>query len=115
MLKYCEAKQIMWLAYAPIGGYKNAAWLTEDFPILHDMAKKYDATPYQIALAWLLALTPVMCPIPGTRDVTHLRSNFDASKIELSKVDRELLTFEALDSDLPDDDEGEGDQLVQLQ
>lgn len=114
MVKYCEQKQIMWLAYAPIGGYKNAEWLLEDFPILNDMAKKYDATPYQIALAWLLALSPFMYPIPGTRDVTHLQTNFDASKIELSKVDRELLTFEALDSDMPDDDEGEGDQLVQL-
>ena len=34
MLKYCEEKQIAWLAYAPIGGYKNAEWLADDFPIL---------------------------------------------------------------------------------
>lgn len=112
MLKYCEEKQITWLAYAPIGGYKNAAWLAEDFPILHDMAKKYDASPYQIALAWLLALSPVLYPIPGSRDIDHIQDNLNASKIELSQVDRELLTFEALDADIPDDDEG--DELVQL-
>jgi aryl-alcohol dehydrogenase-like predicted oxidoreductase len=114
MMKYCEEKEIAWLAYAPIGGYKNAEWLAEDFPILIDMAKKYDATPYQMALAWLLALSPVLYPIPGTRDITHLQANIDARNIELSKVDRELLTFEALDSDMPEGDDDEGDELVQL-
>lgn len=115
MVRYCEKMQIKWFAYAPLGGYKNAAWLVEDFPILIDMAKKYDASPYQIALAWLLSLSPMMYPIPGSRDKGHVEHNFQATTIELSKVDRELLTFEALDSDMPDDDEeGEGDQLVQL-
>lgn len=113
MLKYCEEKDIAWLAYAPIGGYKNAAWLAEDFPILQSMAIKYDATPYQVALAWLLALSPALYPIPGSRDMDHIKLNYEASKIELSKVDRELLTFEALDSDMPED-EGEGGELVQL-
>jgi aryl-alcohol dehydrogenase-like predicted oxidoreductase len=114
MLKYCEEKEIAWLAYAPLGGYKNAEWLADDFPILQSMATKYDATPYQIALAWLLALSPVLYPIPGSRDIHHIQLNHEASKIELSKVDRELLTFEALDSDMPEEDDDEGDQLVQL-
>lgn len=114
MLKHCEAHDIAWLAYAPIGGYKNAEWLAEDFTLLQTMATKYDATPYQIALAWLLALSPVLYPIPGSRDIHHIQLNFEASKIELSKVDRELLTFEALDSDMPEEDDDEGDQLVQL-
>ena len=44
----------------------------------------HDATPAQIALAWLLARSPVMLPIPGTSSVEHFEENLAAARIELS-------------------------------
>jgi pyridoxine 4-dehydrogenase len=51
---------------------------------LDRVAKGHDATPAQIALAWLLARSPAMLPIPGTSSVEHLEENFAAGRIELS-------------------------------
>jgi aryl-alcohol dehydrogenase-like predicted oxidoreductase len=50
------------------------------------------ATPSQIALAWVLARSPVMLPIPGTSDRAHLEDNVRAASITLSEAD-----FAALD------------------
>jgi aryl-alcohol dehydrogenase-like predicted oxidoreductase len=51
---------------------------------LDEIAERHDATPSQIALAWLLARSPVMLPIPGTGSVAHLEENLAAGNIELS-------------------------------
>jgi aryl-alcohol dehydrogenase-like predicted oxidoreductase len=54
---------------------------------LKEYAKKKNATPAQIALAWLLAKSPNIVPIPGTRTEEHLLENLGASKINLTKED----------------------------
>jgi pyridoxine 4-dehydrogenase len=51
------------------------------------MAKKYEATPSQVALAWMLKRSPVMLPIPGTSKVAHLEENVAGAVIELSDED----------------------------
>jgi aryl-alcohol dehydrogenase-like predicted oxidoreductase len=55
------------------------------------MAKKYEATPSQVALAWMLKRSPVMLPIPGTSKVAHLEENVAGAAIELSDEDFETL------------------------
>jgi pyridoxine 4-dehydrogenase len=50
---------------------------------LDDLAQRHDAAPGQLALAWLLARSPVMLPIPGTASVEHLEENVAAQSIEL--------------------------------
>jgi aryl-alcohol dehydrogenase-like predicted oxidoreductase len=50
---------------------------------LATLAKQYDASPSQLALAWLLKRSPVMLPIPGTSSVAHLEDNVGAAWIEL--------------------------------
>ena len=58
---------------------------------LDRIAARRDATPGQIALAWLLARSPSMLPIPGTSSVEHLEENVGAARVELSEDDlREL-------------------------
>jgi aryl-alcohol dehydrogenase-like predicted oxidoreductase len=52
---------------------------------LDEIAREHDATPSQIALAWLLARSPVMLPIPGTASVEHLEENLGAARVELSE------------------------------
>lgn len=58
-------------------------------------AKEHDATPSQLALAWLLQRSPAMLPIPGTSSVEHLESNTAAAAIELSGDELEALTAAA--------------------
>ena len=60
---------------------------------LKQFAKKNNATPAQIALAWLLAQKPWIVPIPGTRNIDHLNENFGAINIQLTPADlREIDT-----------------------
>jgi pyridoxine 4-dehydrogenase len=51
---------------------------------LDDLARRHDAAPGQLALAWLLARSPVMLPIPGTGSVEHFEENMKAESIELA-------------------------------
>lgn len=59
------------------------------------VAAAHDATPVQIALAWLLRRSPTMLPIPGTSSVAHLRENCAAATIDLSDDDYDKLTAAA--------------------
>jgi pyridoxine 4-dehydrogenase len=52
---------------------------------LDDAARAHDASPGQIALAWLLARSPVVLPIPGTAKVTHLEENVAAAQLRLDE------------------------------
>jgi aryl-alcohol dehydrogenase-like predicted oxidoreductase len=55
--------------------------------VLERSAKKQNATPAQIALAWLLAQKPWIVPIPGTRNIDHLHENLGAVDIPLTPAD----------------------------
>jgi aryl-alcohol dehydrogenase-like predicted oxidoreductase len=55
--------------------------------VLDPIASRHGATLSQIALAWLLARSPAIMPIPGTTTIAHVRENLDAQDIELSSED----------------------------
>jgi aryl-alcohol dehydrogenase-like predicted oxidoreductase len=55
--------------------------------LLKHYAEKNNATPAQIALAWLLAKKPFIVPIPGTRSVDHLTENLGAVNVQLTQQD----------------------------
>ncbi|MGY1814615.1 aldo/keto reductase [Blastococcus sp. SYSU D00820] len=57
-----------------------------DSPVA-DIARELDATPSQVALAWLLQKSPVVLPIPGTKSVDHLTENLGAARLTLSAED----------------------------
>jgi aryl-alcohol dehydrogenase-like predicted oxidoreductase len=59
-----------------------------------DIARELDATPSQVALAWLLRKSPVVLPIPGTKSVEHLTENMGAARLELS--DEDMTRLDAL-------------------
>ncbi len=61
---------------------------------VQQMAGKYDATVYQVALAWLLATSDNMLPIPGTSSVNHLKENTAAAHLELEPDDLNELNRE---------------------
>jgi aryl-alcohol dehydrogenase-like predicted oxidoreductase len=87
VLKLCEKQGIAFIPYFPMGGGKLTA---ADGP-LAKYARKYDARPAQIALAWLLHHSPVTLPIPGTSSREHLESNIAAAGITLSGGDARAL------------------------
>ena len=67
-LDYCEKQGIGFIPWFPL----NAGDLAREGKALDAIARKHNATPGQIALAWLLKRSPVMLPIPGTSKVAHL-------------------------------------------
>jgi aryl-alcohol dehydrogenase-like predicted oxidoreductase len=79
VLDECERRNIGFMPWFPLATGK----LAEPGGPLDDAAKRHDATPSQIALAWLLARSPAMLPIPGTGSVAHLEENCAAAEIEL--------------------------------
>jgi aryl-alcohol dehydrogenase-like predicted oxidoreductase len=83
VLDYCEQHGIGFIPWYPIGAGK----LGEKGSDLEKVAQEHRATVRQIALAWLLARSPVMLPIPGTSRVAHLEENVASAAIELSGKD----------------------------
>jgi len=81
VLDYCEQNDIVFIPWFPLaaGGLTGA-----DSPLRRVAAQK-DATPSQVALAWLLARSPVIVPIPGTSKVAHLVENVEAARITLTE------------------------------
>jgi aryl-alcohol dehydrogenase-like predicted oxidoreductase len=55
--------------------------------VLRRFAEKKNATPAQIAMAWLLAQKPWIVPIPGTRNIDHLNENLGATNVQLTPAD----------------------------
>ena len=81
VLEACEEAGIGFIPWYPLATGR----LAEPGGALERAAQDRDATPGQIALAWLLARSPVMLPIPGTSSVEHLEENWAAREIELSQ------------------------------
>ena len=80
VLEACEGLGIGFIPWFPLATGR----LAEPGGALDRVARGHDATPAQIALAWLLARSPVMLPIPGTSSVEHFEENLAAAEIELS-------------------------------
>jgi aryl-alcohol dehydrogenase-like predicted oxidoreductase len=83
---YSEREGLAFLPWFPLA----AGALDETAPLAR-VARRHEATPYQIALAWLLARSPAMLVIPGTSSVRHLEENVRAAEIGLTPEDLEEL------------------------
>lgn len=79
VLEYCEKNHIGFIPWFPLGAGKLAGARSS----VADVAARLKATPSQVALAWLLARSPVMLPIPGTSSVGHLEENIAAAGLKL--------------------------------
>jgi aryl-alcohol dehydrogenase-like predicted oxidoreductase len=79
VVDYCAREGIIFVPYYPLGADASRS--------LRATAKRYQATPRQVILAWLLRRSPAMLPIPGTLSLEHLRENLGALSLELSDAD----------------------------
>ncbi len=80
LLDHCSGEGIAFIPWFPLA---TGQLSKQDGP-LAAAAKQHDATPSQLALAWLLQRSPVMLPIPGTSSLDHLDSNTAAASIQLT-------------------------------
>jgi pyridoxine 4-dehydrogenase len=83
VIDHCEAEGIVFVPYYPLHGNSGA---------VSEVADRRGATANQVKLAWLLARSPVVAPIPGTRSIDHLKENLAAVDLELTVEDLEALT-----------------------
>jgi pyridoxine 4-dehydrogenase len=81
VIETCEREGIAFIPWFPLATGR----LARPGGALDEIASRHDATPAQVALAWLLAKSPVMLPIPGTSSVEHLEENVAATELTLSE------------------------------
>ena len=83
VVDYCTREGIAFVPFYPLN--------VERGRVLEATAKRHGATTRQVMLAWLLARSPAVLPIPGTLSLAHLRENLGALSIELSHQELEEL------------------------
>jgi pyridoxine 4-dehydrogenase len=88
LLDHATAEGVAFIPWFPLA----TGGLVEDGGPLESLAAEHDATPSQLALAWLLKRSPVMLPIPGTSTVSHLEDNIGAAAIELTDDEFDALS-----------------------
>ena len=85
VVDYCEKHEIAFIPWFPLGAGKLAGKL------LNEIARAHNASPNQVALAWLLRRSPILLPIPGTSSVEHLEENVAAASLQLSPEEYERM------------------------
>ena len=80
LVDLCEQEQLVFLPWAPIQDVNNNR-------VVQDLAQRHEATARQIVLAWLLARSPSILPIPGTGSVAHLNDNVAAVAVTLTQAE----------------------------
>ena len=81
LLTECESHQIGFIPYRPLRAWDDAM----QQQALTRAASRHNATTDQVALAWLLAISPVTLPIPGTATQAHLETNVAAAALQLER------------------------------
>jgi pyridoxine 4-dehydrogenase len=92
VLTLTAERGIPFVPYCPLGWPRSDRDRILAHPTVQRIAKSRDATPAQVALAWLLNLGPQVLLIPGTRSVDHLEENLGAANVVLDDSEREELT-----------------------
>jgi aryl-alcohol dehydrogenase-like predicted oxidoreductase len=88
LVDLCEQEQMVFLPWAPIQDLDRNQTVQE-------LARRHHAAPRQIVLAWLLARSPSILPIPGTGSVAHLEDNIAAAAIKLTPAEVSSVTKNA--------------------
>jgi pyridoxine 4-dehydrogenase len=90
VVEYCEKENLAFIPWFPL-----AAGRVSRASTLSKLAEQWKATPSQVALAWLLARSPVILPIPGTSKVAHLEENVAAARLKMDEGKMEELGLTA--------------------
>ncbi|OYR52963.1 oxidoreductase [Halorubrum sp. Ea1] len=91
VLRACERDDVGFIPWGPM----YAVFQEGPAAVLDEVAERRDATPQQVALAWLLEHSDVTLPIPGTSSVEHLETNVAAA--DLSLTDEDMTALDEID------------------
>jgi aryl-alcohol dehydrogenase-like predicted oxidoreductase len=83
-LELCTELNIAFLPWSPLGGIGKAGELGERHTAFAEIAEAHGASPQQICLAWMLAKSPIVIPIPGSSRPESIRNSAEAAHIELT-------------------------------
>jgi aryl-alcohol dehydrogenase-like predicted oxidoreductase len=86
VLEYCETEGLTFFPWSPLGGSRRVSKL-EDIAVIAQLAKEKDVSVYQIVLAWLLAKSPCIVPIPGASKLSSIDDSIQASEVKLSEAE----------------------------
>jgi aryl-alcohol dehydrogenase-like predicted oxidoreductase len=86
-LELCTELGIAFLPWSPFGGIAGAGQLGTRFAAFGEIAKAHDVSPHQVCLAWMLAKSPVVIPIPGSSRPETIRDSVGATDLRLSAAD----------------------------
>jgi aryl-alcohol dehydrogenase-like predicted oxidoreductase len=92
-LRRCEEMGLAFLPWSPFGGASRAAEVGSRFAVFAEVATAHDVSPQQVTLAWMLALSPVVIPIPGSSRPETIRDSVAAANLHLT--DDELTRLSA--------------------
>jgi len=97
VLGFCTREGLAFIPWAPLASgsttklESGSTAARESGSPLEQVAAAHGVTVMQVAIAWLLARSPVMLPIPGTSSVTHLEEDLAAARLQLSPAELKLL------------------------
>ncbi|HEY6932045.1 MAG TPA: aldo/keto reductase [Marmoricola sp.] len=80
----CEELGLAFLPWSPLGGLGDAKQLAEKHPAFAEVAERRGVSPQQVALAWELAQSPVVIPIPGAKRPQSIRDSAAAADLDLT-------------------------------
>jgi aryl-alcohol dehydrogenase-like predicted oxidoreductase len=83
-LRLCDEMGIAFLPWSPLGGIAGAGDLGSEHSVFAEVAAAHDVSPQRVALAWMLALSPVVVPIPGSSRPETIRDSAAAADLELT-------------------------------
>lgn len=92
-LALCAERGIAFLPWSPLGGMSQAGTLGDRFAVFAETAQKYGVSAQRVCLAWQLAKSPVVVPIPGASRPESIADSAQAADLRLDPAD-----FEALDA-----------------
>jgi aryl-alcohol dehydrogenase-like predicted oxidoreductase len=92
-LDLCDELGIAFLPWSPLGGISNASDLGSKHPAFHQLAGELGVSPQKLTLAWMLAKSPVVIPIPGSSRPETIRDSYSA--VELTLTPEQVASLDA--------------------
>jgi aryl-alcohol dehydrogenase-like predicted oxidoreductase len=86
-LRLCDELGIAFLPYSPLGGIGRAGALGDKFAPFAEVARAHDVSPQRVALAWMLAKSPHVVPIPGASRPESIQDSAQAAELTLTEAE----------------------------
>jgi aryl-alcohol dehydrogenase-like predicted oxidoreductase len=91
-LRLCDELGLAFLPWAPLGGSSDAGTLGSRHSAFAEVAERHNVSPQQVTLAWMLALSPVVIPIPGSTRPETIRDSAASAELQLTDAEVEQLS-----------------------